>query len=88
MVEKIKGAKGEGQGLKERDAERIKLLLVDDHPMVREGMRRLLEGYRPTEEGPPLFEGVRGLSLQKLLPPALAPLWGMLGNGVSACELR
>ena len=44
MEERITGAKGEGQGLKERNVERIRLLLVDDHPMVREGMRRLLEG--------------------------------------------
>jgi len=44
MVEKSKKTGGKGQGLKERDPERITVLLVDDHPMVREGMRRLLEG--------------------------------------------
>ena len=44
MVEKSKETGVEGKGLKERDPERITVLLVDDHPMVREGMRRLLEG--------------------------------------------
>ena len=46
MVERAKGTreKGEGQGLKERGGERIRIWLVDDHPRVREGMRRLREG--------------------------------------------
>ena len=44
MAERTKRTGGDGQGLKERGLERITVLLVDDHPMVREGMRRLLEG--------------------------------------------
>ncbi len=46
MVETTKGSgelpvfRGSGVGI----GERITVLLVDDHPMVREGMKRLLEG--------------------------------------------
>ena len=45
MVGTTRGTReqGNGQGLKEGTLERVRVLLVDDHPMLREGMRRLLE---------------------------------------------
>lgn len=54
-----------------REMERIRILLVDDHVMVREGLRKVLEGHDDLELVGEAGNGEEALELVEHLDPAL-----------------
>lgn len=53
----------------EEPAERLRVLLVDDHAMVREGLRSILEGYRDLEVVGEAGDGIEAVKLARTRHP-------------------
>ena len=67
----------------------IKILLVDDHPIVRQGLRTILEGHSGWEVVGEASDGVEAVEKAKKLQPDVMVLDVTMPNmnGLEACRL-
>jgi YesN/AraC family two-component response regulator len=66
----------------------VRILLVDDHPIVRQGLRTLLEGRSGWEVVGEASDGIEALDKVEILQPDVVVLdVAMPGmNGLEACR--
>lgn len=78
-------------GLSQRENEfmAVRILLVDDHPIVRQGLRTLLEGRTGWEVVGEASDGVEALDKVEALQPDVVVLDVTMPkmNGLEACRL-
>jgi len=78
-------------GLSQRDNNfmAVRILLVDDHPIVRQGLRTLLEGRTGWEVVGEASDGVEALDKVEILQPDVVVLDVTMPkmNGLEACRL-
>jgi DNA-binding NarL/FixJ family response regulator len=67
----------------------VRILLVDDHPIVRQGLRTLLEGHTGWEVVGEAADGVEALDKVETLQPDVVVLDVTMPrmNGLEACRL-
>ncbi len=67
----------------------VRILLVDDHPIVRQGLRTLLEGRSGLEVAGEASDGVEALEKVATLEPDVVVLDVTMPrmNGIEACRL-
>jgi len=78
-----------GLSQRENDFMAVRILLVDDHPIVRQGLRTLLEGRTGWEVVGEASDGVEALDKVESLQPDVVVLDVTMPkmNGLEACRL-
>jgi DNA-binding NarL/FixJ family response regulator len=78
-----------GMSQRENDFMAVRILLVDDHPIVRQGLRTLLEGRTGWEVVGEASDGVEALDKVESLQPDVVVLDVTMPkmNGLEACRL-
>jgi DNA-binding NarL/FixJ family response regulator len=78
-----------GSSQRDNDFMAVRILLVDDHPIVRQGLRTLLEGRTGWEVVGEASDGVEALDKVETLQPDVVVLDVTMPrmNGLEACRL-